>query len=53
MTVCRAIQDALDDLNVGKIWYEEPMSRHASLKLGGKVDALVMIENEDQLREVV
>lgn len=53
MTVCRAIQDALDDLNVGKIWYEEPISRHASLKLGGPVDALVMTENEDQLREVV
>ncbi len=29
------------------------MSRHASLKLGGQVDALVMTENEDQLREVV
>jgi UDP-N-acetylmuramate dehydrogenase len=53
MTVCQAIQDALDDLNVGKIWYEEPIARHASLKLGGQVDALVMTENEDQLREVV
>jgi len=53
MTVCRAIQDALDGLNVGKIWYEEPISRHASLKLGGQVDALVMTENEDQLREVM
>ncbi len=53
MTICRAIQDALDGLNVGEIWYEEPISRHASLKLGGPVDALVMTENEDQLREVV
>jgi UDP-N-acetylmuramate dehydrogenase len=53
MTVCQAIQDALDGLNVGKIWYEEPISRHASLKLGGQVDALVMTENEDQLREVL
>lgn len=53
MTDCQAIHDALDGLNVGKIWYDEPMSRHASLKLGGKVDALVMTENEDQLREVV
>ena len=53
MTVCRTIQDALDGLNVGKIWYEEPISRHASLKLGGPVDALVMTENEDQLRAVV
>ena len=53
MTDCQAIHDALDGLNVGKIWYDEPMSRHASLKLGGKADALVMTENEDQLREVV
>jgi UDP-N-acetylmuramate dehydrogenase len=53
MTVCRAIQDALDGLNVGKILYEEPISRHASLKLGGQVDALVITENEDQLREVM
>jgi UDP-N-acetylmuramate dehydrogenase len=53
MTDGQAIQNALDGLNVGKIWFDEPMSRHASLKLGGKVDALVMTENEDQLREVV
>ncbi len=53
MTDGQAIQNALDGLNVGKIWFDEPMSRHASLKLGGKVDALVMTENEDQLGEVV
>jgi UDP-N-acetylmuramate dehydrogenase len=29
------------------------MSHHASLKLGGRADALVMTENEDQLGEVV
>jgi UDP-N-acetylmuramate dehydrogenase len=53
MTDGQAIQNALDGLNVGKIWFDEPMSRHTSLKLGGKVDALVMTENEDQLGEVV
>src|SRR5665647_2376586 len=53
MTASQAIHNALDGLNVGKIWFDEPMSRHASLKLGGKVDALVMTENEDQLGEVV
>lgn len=53
MTDGQAIQNALDGLNVGKIWFDEPMSRHASLKLGGKVDALVMTENENQLGEVV
>jgi UDP-N-acetylmuramate dehydrogenase len=36
-----------------KILYNEPMSRHASLSAGGKADALIIIENEDQLIEVV
>jgi len=49
----QAIQDALRGMNPGKIWYDEPMSRHASLKLGGRVDALVMTETEEQLREVI
>jgi len=53
MASCQAIHDALDGLNVGEIWYDEPMSRHASLKLGGPVDALVMTENADQLGEVM
>lgn len=43
----------LQGANVGKIWFDEPMSRHASLKLGGRVDALVMPESEDQLAELV
>ena len=53
MTGHPAISDALNGMNAVKIWYDEPMSRHASLKLGGKVDALVLTENEDQLGEVV
>ena len=53
MTDHQAIANALSGLTVGRILYDEPMSRHASLKLGGKVDALVMTENEDQLGEVV
>ena len=53
MTASQVIHNALDGLKVGKIWFDEPMSRHASLKLGGKVDALVMTENEDQLGEIV
>ena len=48
----QAISDALCGLNIGKIRYDEPMSRHASLKLGGKADALLITESEDQLREV-
>jgi len=53
MTGHQAISDALNGVNVGKIWFDEPMSCHTSLKLGGKVDALVMTENEDQLGEIV
>ena len=53
MTGHLAIPDALKGMTVGKIWFDEPMSRHASLKLGGRVDALVMTEDEDQLKEVV
>ena len=33
--------------------YDEPMSRHTSLDVGGNADALVLIESEDQLVEVV
>ena len=49
----QGIQDALSGMDIGKIWYSEPMSRHASLKLGGRVDALVMVESEDQLGEMI
>lgn len=37
----------------GKIFYDEPMSRYASLKVGGKADALVIVESETQLLQVV
>ena len=53
MTGHLAISDALKGVAVGKIWFDEPMSRHASLKLGGKVGALVAAENESQLEEIV
>ncbi len=49
----QSISDALKGIEAGKIWLDEPMSLHASLKLGGRVDALVMTENEDQLGDVV
>jgi UDP-N-acetylmuramate dehydrogenase len=37
----------------GKIFYDEPMSRHTSLRVGGNADALVIIESEDQLAQIV
>jgi UDP-N-acetylmuramate dehydrogenase len=47
------IQDALGDIAVGEILYDEPMSRYASLLVGGNADALVFIENENQLIQIV
>lgn len=39
--------------NCGRIFYDEPMSRHTSLKVGGSADALVVIESEAQLMQIV
>jgi UDP-N-acetylmuramate dehydrogenase len=47
------IKEILENIHTGKILYDEPMFRHTSLSVGGSADALVMIENEDQLMEVV
>ena len=47
------IKEALGDIKVGKILYDEPMSLHTSLGVGGKADALMIIENEDQLARIV
>ena len=38
---------------MGKILYDEPMSRYTSLLVGGNADALVFIESEDQLVQIV
>lgn len=53
MTDHRAIEDALSGLTIGRILYDEPMSRHASLRLGGPADALVTADSEDQLAALV
>jgi UDP-N-acetylmuramate dehydrogenase len=47
------IKEALRNIIAGKILYDEPMSRHTSLNVGGNADALVLIKSEDQLVEVV
>ncbi len=47
------IQKALGDIVSGKILYDEPMSRHASLCVGGNAAALVFIENEEELISIV
>jgi UDP-N-acetylmuramate dehydrogenase len=53
MAVKNEIKEALRDIIAGKILYDEPMSRHTSLNVGGNVDALVLIKSEDQLVGVV
>ncbi len=48
----KKITEVLDD-TCGKIFYNEPMSQHTSLKVGGNADALIVIESEDQLMQIV
>lgn len=52
MAVNKKIAEVLD-ASCGKISYNEPMSQHTSLKVGGNADALVLIESEDQLARIV
>jgi UDP-N-acetylmuramate dehydrogenase len=53
MTGKNEIKEALRNVIAGKILYDEPMSRHTSLHVGGNAGALVLIKSEDQLVEVV
>jgi UDP-N-acetylmuramate dehydrogenase len=46
-------KEALSGLEGIKVLYDEPMSRHTSLGVGGKADALVFVENEKQLSDLV
>ena len=48
----KKITEVLGD-TCGKIFYDEPMSQHTSLKVGGNADALIVIESEDQLAQIV
>ena len=52
MTGRNEIKEVLGSIIKGKILYDEPMSLHTSLAVGGNADALVYIENEDQLAQV-
>jgi UDP-N-acetylmuramate dehydrogenase len=48
----KAIKEVLGNFR-GKVFYDEPISRHTSFCVGGPADALVIIEDEDQLAQVV
>lgn len=49
----KKITEVLDTTSCGKIAFNEPMSQHTSLKVGGNADALVLIESKDQLAQVI
>jgi UDP-N-acetylmuramate dehydrogenase len=53
MTGKNEIKEVLGGIIKGKILYDESMSLHTSLAVGGNADALVYIENEDQLARIV
>lgn len=53
MTDGNAIKEALGSMDAGRVFYDEKMSGHTSLKVGGSADALIVIENEHQLVAVV
>jgi UDP-N-acetylmuramate dehydrogenase len=53
MTGRNEVKEILESIRTGKILFDEPMSRHTSLCVGGNADALVTVENEEQLIEVV
>ena len=47
------IREALGDIAIGKILYDEPMSRHASLCVGGNAGALVFVKSEKELIQIM
>jgi UDP-N-acetylmuramate dehydrogenase len=47
------IKEAIAEIAIGKILYDEPMSRYTSLCVGGNAGALVFIESEKELIEIV
>lgn len=53
MTSNREIRGILQEIDAGKVLYDEPMSLHTSLAVGGKADALVVVEHENQLARVI
>ena len=52
MAVKNEIKEALRNIIADEILYDEPMSRHTSLNVGGNAGALVLVKREDQLVEI-
>lgn len=51
MATKESIQDALG-ISGGKALYDEPMSLYTSIKVGGRADAVIVIEDEEHLAEI-
>ncbi len=53
MTVNRAVRGIINTIVVGGALFDEPMSLHTSMGVGGKTDALVFPDNVEKLRGLV
>jgi UDP-N-acetylmuramate dehydrogenase len=47
------IKEVLGDVVSGGVLYDEPMSRHASLRVGGNAGALIYVGSEKELIDIV
>lgn len=43
------IRNKIDDMNLGKILYNEPMKNHTTFKIGGPVDVMIIPTTEEEL----
>jgi UDP-N-acetylmuramate dehydrogenase len=53
MAKVNEIKEALGDITTGKVLFDEPMSRHSSLAVGGNAGALAFVEDEEELVHIV
>ncbi len=49
------IEEQIKNLKIpkSKIWYQEPMKKHTTFKIGGPAECLIKIENLEELKEVL
>ena len=47
------VKEALDLLNVGKVWLNEPLSKHTTLKVGGPADIMIQPFHKEGLIQTV
>jgi len=49
----RMLREKLNDIVSGKVLFDEPMSRHTSMRVGGMADALVFPGSPDELSRIL